>query len=830
MNDRTANVRINVVGNASAEITKVEQAVKKTGAAARDASGKFVKAGESIKKIDDAAKKANGSTEKTAAAFAKAGVKALPAAGQVQKFANSVKAIDQANTRATKSINDKVKAIDKESAAWKRAAEAITKVNRATNGFRGQGGSNGRFAAVPAMPAAPRIGINEWFGRANQNLSNRFGNIPGLGSLTSVGGIAGIAGGAMFAVAASAAAAAAAFGAAMTAAVAQASELESAMSRVRAATAGSRSEMAALTRQAADLGAATQFSAAEVAAVQENFAKAGFSVEQITRAAPAALSFAAASGTDTGFASSLIAQAVRSMGFEAGQSGRISDVLMTGAQASNVDVTDLNETLKYAAPIFSSMGRGQAMTAFQDLTALAGILGDQGIRGSSAGTSLRAAFTRLSAPSGAGGRSLRQLGVSTTDSEGNMRRMPEILADLRNALEGKSTGARQQALTSIFGMNAAGAMGAIINADPARFSELVAQLDASGGAAERTARIMQDNLTGDLEQLGGAFGGLGTSIGNELLPGVRSSVQGITDFVGAINSALGASGAGTTAFGSLGDVIGMTTDGIISGMEAIVPRIAGFAELVGILDEGQGSKFAADFAGAMGAARVDRAATMAQRQRDQIENESNRRRIGLDTIKSQVEGAQGASGATLSADVRRRFTERGLGDLLQDPNTAAALAAIEGTQGPISARDRRRMLRSLSGTLDPGIEAARLTNDQNRERQLGAVGAAELEAQNSILGATTRSTQAARRRARRVGDDMTDAAVGSLPAAGGLGGLIGSLFSGGGPSNRARGAGTDGDAGGQQLAVLRSLDTHLRDIANNTRNTGQTGRAGEVPP
>jgi TP901 family phage tail tape measure protein len=866
---REAKLQIDVTGDAAKKLAELSQGVKSVKGSAQETQGGLTKMeeaankttprvkalGDQVKKTADETERAKQKTNAVSQSFSNLVGSVNRATSSMVRAATAARNVATETSRNTREHTAYARSADAAARSAKAYAEQVKKLGADAARARGSLSQLFRDNAPGANPLAPRGGLlgllarsNDRMGARNAGLSSVMGNLPFLNRFTNVtsmieGGVGLAVSGVTMAVGAAAAGIGAmAAGTAM--AVREASQLETGMSRVRAATAGTRDEMARLTQQASVLGAQTVFNAAEVAAVQENFAKAGFSVSQITEAVPAALSFASASGTDTNFASSLIAQTVRAMGFEAGQSGAVADALVVGAQASNVDVGDLGETLKYAAPIFASMGRGQQMQATQDLVALSGILGDQGIRGSQAGTSLRTAFTRLAGGgrgSGGVGAELRRLGVTTTDDSGNMRRLPDILASLRDSLDGKTTQQRTQSLSRIFGAEAAGAMGAILNADPARFAELVVQLDASGGAAERTARIMQDNLGGDLERLGGAFSGLGTTIGTALLPETRAAALDFADLVDALNTSIANADGGATALDGMSNAIDRVTDTITLGIEAMVPRLAGFAELVGILDEGEGAAFAERFAGDIATSRISRASAEANRARDQVENESQRRRTALNTIQDQIRAAQGDTGSTVAEDVRSRFRDRGLEDIMNRPEIAAAINQLE-SQGPMNREQRRAALAALATTMAPALEEGRGANAASRVSQLGQIGAAELQTQASILSTIPTAVREARGREEQgasVGERAMVAILGPQIAHSIQSMRTGSLDEGNAMLQRVyadptpdvqktRGTGiqTNADASREQLRALDRQTALLERIARSSEtqstNTGRT--------
>ncbi len=84
--------------------------------------------------------------------------------------------------------------------------------------------------------------------------------------------------------------------------------------------------------------------------------------------------------------------------------------------------------MKYTGPVAASLG-----LSLEQAAAMTGVLGSVGIRGSDAGTALRASLSRLVDPPKAAAMALKELGVETQDAYGNMRRMENILNELYRA-------------------------------------------------------------------------------------------------------------------------------------------------------------------------------------------------------------------------------------------------------------------------------------------------------------------------------------------------------------------------------------------------------------
>lgn len=147
--------------------------------------------------------------------------------------------------------------------------------------------------------------------------------------------------------------------------------------------------------------------------------------------------------------------------------------------SSNTTLQMLGDTLKYAAPVASSAGAG-----IEEVAAMAGLLGNVGIQGSMAGTALRAAFLRLSAPPKAAADALAALGVEVTDLDGNLRPVPELLKELAEATEGLGSAERAEAVKQIFGEEASAGLTELLKqAGSGALDSYLAELRQAQGTA-----------------------------------------------------------------------------------------------------------------------------------------------------------------------------------------------------------------------------------------------------------------------------------------------------------------------------------------------------------
>ena len=225
---------------------------------------------------------------------------------------------------------------------------------------------------------------------------------------------------------------------------------------------------------------------------------------------PGLLDMAAAEGMDLANAADIAASTLRGFNLEADQSGRVADVLAQMSAASNSSIAGLGESMKYVAPVASGLG-----VSVEETAAMLGVMANAGIKGSQAGTALRAAFTRLSKEPKAVEKALRSLGVATRDAQGRMRKMPGLMQELSEKMKNMGEADQMQYLTNIFGQEAASGMLAVMRASvDGTLKEYEMLGHESTGVISKMAElsgVKMEEMRANLKALEPALGTLGLS-------------------------------------------------------------------------------------------------------------------------------------------------------------------------------------------------------------------------------------------------------------------------------------------------------------------------------
>ncbi len=298
---------------------------------------------------------------------------------------------------------------------------------------------------------------------------------------------------------------------------------EKQMSVVQSISNATAGEMRKLDEVAQEMGRTTQFSAAEAGKGMEYMAMAGWKADQMMAGLPAILSLAAASGEDLASVSDIVTDALTAFGLRAEDAAIFSDVLAQASSNSNTNVGMMGETFKYVAPV-----AGALKFSIQDTAIAIGLMANAGIKGSQSGTALRSIMSRLTKPTSEVQGAMEKLGLSITDSNGNMKSFREVMVDIRSGFSNLSTAEQASVAASLAGQEAMSGLLAIANAAPEDFEKLTESIDNSAGAAERMAETRIDNLAGDFTLLQSAAEGAGIGIYQTFNGILREGVQGLS--------------------------------------------------------------------------------------------------------------------------------------------------------------------------------------------------------------------------------------------------------------------------------------------------------------
>ena len=277
-------------------------------------------------------------------------------------------------------------------------------------------------------------------------------------------------------------------------------ELE--MAKVKAVSGATADEFKLLSDNAKELGRSTIFSAREVAGLQLEFAKLGFTAKQITGVTEATLNLAQASGSDLARSAEVAGATLRGFNLDVSETGRVTDVMAKSFSSSALDMEAFAESMKMVAPIASSAG-----ISLEKTSAMLAVLANNGIKGSMAGTMLRRIISEMETS-----------GKSTAEA---IKDLAEKGLDLGGAMD--EVGQRAQS----------GLLKLVENTD--LLAELNTEFENASGSAKEMADVMDMTAAGASKALGSAVEGLAIEFGGLISVALTPVIKKLTQFATFVN-------------------------------------------------------------------------------------------------------------------------------------------------------------------------------------------------------------------------------------------------------------------------------------------------------
>ena len=281
-------------------------------------------------------------------------------------------------------------------------------------------------------------------------------------------------------------------------------EFAKALSGLEAVTGATNAEMNQLSNSAKALGSSTQFTSKEVVQLQTEFAKLGFTTKEILNATKSTLDLAASLDVGLGQAATIAGSTLRAFGLQTSETQRVVDVMAASTSSTALDFDALRESLKLVAPTSRAMN-----VSIEETTAMLGVLADNGLKGSIAGTGLSKTFIEL-----------------------NKKGIPlnEALKQVANSSDQLNTA------IDLVGVVGSKSLLTLANNAP-KIDTLTESFQNSAGAANELAETRLDNLAGDTTKLSSAWEGFllsiedGTGIFNTIARGIVQATTALLNFI-----------------------------------------------------------------------------------------------------------------------------------------------------------------------------------------------------------------------------------------------------------------------------------------------------------
>lgn len=358
-----------------------------------------------------------------------------------------------------------------------------------------------------------------------------------------------------------------------------AADFERKMDFASAVSGATADQMKKLSDYALQLGQDTIYSASQIADGFIELSKAGVSVEDIMGGVGKAMTdLAAAADIPLEKSGQIMTSTMQQFELQLSQLTKVTDLISGAANASIADVEDIGVSLKYVGGVAHTAG-----ISFDETATAISILAKAGIRGSTAGTSLRQIITSLSGATEGATSKLMELGIITEDGtnkffdmKGEVKPLGEVFQILQDSMKraGYTSKDALTAFKTIFNQRALSSVSVLTRKGAKGFEEMYAEMSKTKAADVAKERL--NNLSGDIEILQGNIETLTIKAGSPFQEQLRGWVQGLTKLVQAfanldpktqesIVRMVGITGAALVVMGALNIVIG-TIFKFVAGM------------------------------------------------------------------------------------------------------------------------------------------------------------------------------------------------------------------------------------------------------------------------
>lgn len=307
-------------------------------------------------------------------------------------------------------------------------------------------------------------------------------------------------------------------------------DFEQQMQRVRARIDQADEGFEKLKKSAIELGKATMFSPAEVAAGMAELAQAGNDSAAILERMPAVINFAAAAEMNLAEAALFASTSLKVFHLEGSQLAHMTDIIVKAANISETSVQEMAEAFSYAGPSFAQVGG-----SVQELAGALSLLAHAGQRGDRAGTALRGVFAALLDPSEKANAVISELVGNVLTAEGKFIGLTTVVERMQKSLSGVGGGAKLANISKIFDNRMASAIAALVESKPGELAAEITKVWESQGAAALMAKIQMDSLKGEFKRLIGAMQALQITLTESVVVPLRNATVAVRVFIAGVD-------------------------------------------------------------------------------------------------------------------------------------------------------------------------------------------------------------------------------------------------------------------------------------------------------
>lgn len=304
-----------------------------------------------------------------------------------------------------------------------------------------------------------------------------------------------------------------------------------------------------------NVGVETKFTAPQVADAAKFLAMAGLDVNAINQSIRPIADIALIGDTELGETADVVTNIMTGYGIGADKVRNAADIMTMTFTKSNTTLMEIAEAYKYSASLLAAGG-----VDFEEATAAIGVLGNAGIKGSQAGTTMRTIMANIVNPTKKQLTQWQKIGVERFDENGKLRDLVDIFEDLSKAELYVSD------FYKLFHKTAAqGAVSLANNVD--KWNEIIADNFMSDGVAKELADEKKNTIAGLWAQLTSAFTETGMKAFEVITPSIKTFLGDMTEWIKSDSTVEAMKGFSRELMGFIKDLVEITKDFLEWGSE-----------------------------------------------------------------------------------------------------------------------------------------------------------------------------------------------------------------------------------------------------------------------
>ena len=296
----------------------------------------------------------------------------------------------------------------------------------------------------------------------------------------------------------------------------------------------------AMSKNIRQIGIDTKFTTTEVAGAAKFLAMAGMGIDDVNNSMKSIANLATIADAPLETVADVVTNIQTAYGLSSKNMPLIADILTSISTSSNTTILSMGEAMKFAAPMMN-----MAKISFNEAAAAIGVLGNAGLKGTVAGTALRAMMTRLLKPTKQGSEVLKKYNIQLYELDKVTQRTKlRSLTDIFSQLSKADVSIPEMiAIFDKIGGNASNN----IFAKLLQLPELVNRSVRSVGITDRIAKEKQNTIKGKWDQVISQFTDTGMTAFEQIAPNIKNLLDnlkltfqnpGVANFFGQITKSL----------------------------------------------------------------------------------------------------------------------------------------------------------------------------------------------------------------------------------------------------------------------------------------------------